>query len=104
MVKSVKNIRVGDKVKWYGRSYEFKDGKTQKMMRDEFNKLKAEVGVFNIDMTDLRKEFFKPIVYRRGIAIVSEIYMGLPELGKIVKLSNGVDFILEENNIRIKKI
>ncbi len=103
MVKSVKDIRVGDKVRWYGRCYELKDGKTREMMRDEFHKLEDEVGVPNVNMPKLREEFFKPIVYRRGIAIITEIYTGLPEIGKVVTLSNGVEFVLEENNIRIKK-
>lgn len=103
MIKSVENIRVGDKVKWYGRSYELKEGKTRKMMGDKFKKLEDEIGLYNINMPELRKEFFKPIVYRRGTATIAEIYRDLPEIGKIVTLSNGIEFVLEKNNIRIKK-
>ena len=103
MIKNPTKVKVGDKVNWYGRQFERKDGITQEMIRDEFEK-KMKKFSNNFDIDKLRKSLFKPLRYRRGIAMIVNIDTELLGDKTIVELSNGISFVLENKSIRIKKI
>ena len=102
MIKNPAKIKVGDKVKWYGRQFEPKDGTTQKMVRAEYEKREKKFGD-NFDVDKFRESVFKPLRYRRGIATIVNVDTKLLGNKTLVDLSNGILFVLEGKNIRIKK-